>query len=130
MLPQLKQAFAPLGQRPQTEAASTSRAAGCISSSQTFRGRLSTPPLHVPAYCSSHSIVVRAATALGRHPRDDFVRIHDVAGLAVHAVRWIQVQLLSSRSVGRVLYLVDIRGTEVLARVAKLLRAACRTNIR
>jgi hypothetical protein len=35
---------------------------------------------------ASHPVVIRPAAAFWRNPRDDLVRIGDVAGLAVHAV--------------------------------------------
>src|SRR6185436_12847190 len=37
-------------------------------------------------------LVVRSAAAFGRHPVDDLVGVGDVAGLAVHAVRGVDVE--------------------------------------
>ena len=42
-----------------------------------------------------HAVVVRPAAALRRNPGDDLVRVGDVAGLAVHAVRRIQADALA-----------------------------------
>src|ERR1700680_1175248 len=39
-----------------------------------------------------HSFVVRAAASLRRDPGDDFVGVGDVAGLAMHAVRRVDLQ--------------------------------------
>jgi TPR repeat protein len=53
----------------------------------------------VPKDCwpALHPIVIRAAATLGRDPGDDLIGVHDVTGLAVHAVRWIQVDRLAFR---------------------------------
>src|SRR5437667_5870665 len=48
--------------------------------------RLSSNPGSICERQKSHAIVIRPATALGWHPGNDLVRIHDVAGLAVHAI--------------------------------------------
>ena len=58
----------------------------------------------------------------GRHPVDHLVGIHDVAGLAVHAVRGVDLQLLGA--VAGVDHLVDVGRAEARARVAVLLAAA------
>src|SRR5438876_2711967 len=47
--------------------------------------------------CQSHTIVIRPAATLRRDPGDDLVRILNVAGLAVNAVRGIQAEALSIR---------------------------------
>ncbi len=73
---------------------------------------------------SSHAFVVRPAAALGWHPGDDFVRIHDVAGLAVYAIGRVQVDLQTARRVGGFDHLVHTGRAEVLARVAEFLHAA------
>jgi hypothetical protein len=39
-----------------------------------------------------HAIVLRSPAVLGRHPGDHLVGIHDVARLAVDAVRCIDLQ--------------------------------------
>ena len=54
------------------------------------------PALHVRRRYILHAVVVRAAAALGRNPGDDLVWIHDVAGLAVNAVRRIEMDLLAA----------------------------------
>src|SRR5262245_35230816 len=71
----------------------------------------------------SELLVIRAAAAFGRDPCDDLIRIGDVAGLAVHAVRGIDLQLERTglRLVGH--HLVDVRRAEVLARISELLAA-------
>ena len=38
---------------------------------------------------SSHSFVIRAAATFGRNPIDDLIRVGDVAGLAVNAIRGV-----------------------------------------
>ena len=48
-----------------------------------------------------HSVVLGAFAALGRDPGDDLVRVHDVAGLAVHAVRGVDLQPQRLRAVAR-----------------------------
>src|SRR3954451_18165485 len=72
---------------------------------------------------ASALVVIRPAATLRRHPRDDLVRVHDVARLAVEAVGEVE-ERDAAAAVGRRLRLVDVRGTEVQARVAVLLRAA------
>src|SRR5512140_667449 len=42
----------------------------------------------------SEVLVIRTVPAFGGHPRDDLVRIGDVAGLAVHAVGEVDLQAL------------------------------------
>ena len=44
----------------------------------------------------SHILVFGAVTAVGCQPRDIFVRVFDVAGLAVHAVRRVKSQCLAA----------------------------------
>src|SRR5678816_4915965 len=57
-------------------------------------------------------LIVRAGAALGHGPVDDLVRILDVAGLAVHAVRGVDLQPSSALTVGN--HLVDAGGTCLL----------------
>src|ERR1051326_4391660 len=71
-------------------------------------------------FCWSHAVIVRTATAFGWDPGDDFVGIHDVAGLAMDAVRRVQMNLLAIGNVGRFHHLVNIRRAEVLAWIAVL----------
>src|SRR5262247_429572 len=54
----------------------------------------------------SHAVVLRSPTILGRDPGDHLVGIHDVAGLAVDAVRCIDLQ--TRRAVGVMLNLIDV----------------------
>ena len=56
---------------------------------------------------SLHALVLRPSAAFGRHPVDDLIGIHDVARLAVDAVRRVDLQLL--RAVAGVDHLVDVR---------------------
>src|SRR3954467_11812604 len=77
----------------------------------------------------SQLLVIRSASAFRRHPRDHLIRVHDVARLAVIAVREIEKRHLAA-SVRRRLRLVDLRGTEVEARIAVLLRAARDAHLR
>src|SRR5215472_9821724 len=62
-----------------------------------------------------HSLIVRPAAALWRNPGDDLVRIHDVAGLAVHAVGCVEVNLFPRGSIAGFYHFVDARRAEVLA---------------
>src|SRR5207253_4460940 len=48
----------------------------------------------------SEPLVVGSATAFGRGPGDDLVGIGDVAGLAVNAVRGVDLELELRRAVG------------------------------
>ncbi len=50
------------------------------------------------------------------HPRDDLVRVLNVAGLAMHAVGGVQADALAIRRGGVVDHLVHVRRTEILAR--------------
>ena len=68
---------------------------------------------------ASHSVVIRSATTFWRHPGDDLVGVHDVAGLAMNAVGRIQVDGLALGRVGRLNHFVDIGGTEILARISE-----------
>ena len=63
-----------------------------IDASQSRR-RPSKSALNQPMRSLLHALVVRAPAAFGRNPGDDLVGIHDVAGLAVHAVGGVQVDL-------------------------------------
>src|SRR5262245_27225935 len=71
----------------------------------------------------SELVVVGAAATLGRDPGDDPVGVGDVAGLAVDAVRGIEVEADLAVSV-RGKDLVHVRRAEVLAGIAVLLPAA------
>src|SRR5262245_5547150 len=90
--------------------------------------RLSLIPLRPPRPSASSAlkrtqlevIVARAAAAFGRDPRDDLVRIHDVAGLAVDAVREVDLEA-QVLGVGLLRHhLVDRGRAELLAGVAVL----------
>src|SRR3974377_1304498 len=71
-----------------------------------------------------HALVIRPAPALGRNPGDDLVGVHNVTGLAVHAVGRVQVDLHAARRVAGFDHLINARRTEILAGVAVLLHAA------
>ena len=73
---------------------------------------------------ASHAVVVRTAATFGRDPGDDLVGIRDVAGLAVDAIRWIQADAFAVGLRAVVHHLVNIRRTEILARVAEFFHAA------
>src|SRR5688572_27667461 len=62
-----------------------------------------------------HAIVLRTTATLRRYPGDDGVRIHDVARLAMDAIR--RVDLKTGCAVGVAGDLVDIRRAEPRARV-------------
>src|SRR5438067_12321396 len=70
----------------------------------------------------SQFVVIRTASAFRRHPRDHLIRGHDVARFAEVAVREIEERHLAA-PVGRRLRLVNLRRTEVEARIAMPLRA-------
>src|SRR5438034_1263602 len=67
-----------------------------------------------------HSVILWPPSTLGRHPRDYLIRIHDVARLAMDAVRRVDLQLFRGR-LGH--HLVDVRRAEPLAGIAVLLGA-------
>ena len=69
-----------------------------------------------------HAVVLRPSAAFRRHPVDELIGVHDVAGLAVHAVRGVDLQPLGA--VARVDHLVDVRRTEARAGIAVLFAAA------
>ena len=79
---------------------------------------------------SLHSIVIRSAAALWRHPGDDLVRVRDVAGFAMHTVRWVQADAFAIRLRRVVQHLVNIGRTEVLAGAAEFFYAALVADIR
>src|ERR1700739_3854585 len=69
---------------------------------------------------TSHPVVIRAAAAFRRDPGDDLVRIHDVTGLAVYAVRWIQMNYLALGRGSVFFHLINVGGAEILAGIAEL----------
>src|SRR5438309_6775693 len=78
----------------------------------------------------SHAIVIGPAATLGRNPGNDLVRIHDVAGLAVHAVGRIEVNLLATGDVGSLDHLVDIGRAKIATGIAIFSHTAGVTDIR
>src|SRR5260370_15406434 len=74
-----------------------------------------------------HALVIRPAAALGRYPVDDLIRIGDIAGLAVHAIREIDLQ--SPRTLVFD-HFVDGGRAEILTRIAVFDDAATDANIR
>ena len=74
-----------------------------------------------------HAFVIRPAPALRRHPINDLVRIGDVAGFAVHAVRKIDLQPPPALFLN---HLVNSCRTEILARIPVLDNAAIDANVR
>src|SRR6266404_5037532 len=71
-----------------------------------------------------HAVVVRSAAALGWDPGNDLIRVGDVAGFAVNAIRRVQANALRVGLSGVVNHFVDIGGAEILARVAEFFYAA------
>src|SRR5689334_25118671 len=67
-----------------------------------------------------HSIVIRATATLGRHPGDDLVWVHDVAGFAVDAVGEVHRYLFRAGHIRSIDHLVHLGGTEMLAWIAVL----------
>ena len=76
---------------------------------------------------ASEKFVTRAISAFGGYPVDDFVGVHDVAGLAVDTVGEIDLEAPAAVSVFG--HLINGGGTEELARIAVLLSALRMTNI-
>ena len=79
------------------------------------------PISHFP-FAISHALVLRPSPSLGRHPVNHLVRVHDVARLAVHAVRGVDLE--TTGAVAGIDHFVDVRGAEARAGVAVLLAAA------
>src|SRR5579884_297824 len=76
-----------------------------------------------------HRGVDGTLASLRRHPSDDLIRIRDVAGFAVHAVREVDHQFALHGTVRLFEHrLVHLRWTEVPARIAVLDGAAIATN--
>src|SRR5215467_2408086 len=75
--------------------------------------------LHVP--------VIGAAPAFWRDPIDNLVRIHNVTGLAMDAVREIYLQ--PPATPGLFDHFIDVRGTEVLARISVFPGAPVYTDV-
>src|SRR5579875_471742 len=77
-----------------------------------------------------HTRVDGTLTTLRRHPRDDLIRIDDVARLAMHAVREVDLQAARNRVAAlfeqRFVYR---RGTEIFARISVLDRAAVAADV-
>src|SRR5215468_1927935 len=90
------------------------------------------PPCHFLAILASWRLkylqidVIRTASAFRRHPINDLVRVHDVARLAMHAVR--EVDLGLAPSVG-LLDFVDGGRAEILAWIAVFLCASPYTDV-
>src|SRR5579859_346450 len=84
-------------------------------------------PDRKPHRAPLHAFVIRPAAALGRHPIDDLIRIGDVAGFAVHAVRKIDLQSPPALFLN---HLVNSCRTEILARIPVLDNAAIDANVR
>jgi hypothetical protein len=72
---------------------------------------------------NSHTVIVRSPATLRRNPRNDLIRVHNVARLAMHAIRKINMNL-------PIHHLVHRRRAEMLARIPKLLNTTMVTNIR
>src|SRR5579863_9772411 len=74
------------------------------------------------------ALVIRTRTALGRDPGNLIrVGLFDVARLAVHAIRGIDLQFPAPCAV--VDHFVDVGGTEIGTRVAEFLDAGRRTEV-
>src|SRR5882672_1960056 len=70
-----------------------------------------------------HAVVVRSAAALGWDPGNDLIRVGDVAGFAVNAIRRVQANALRVGLSGVVNHFVDIGRAEILARVTEFFYA-------
>src|SRR5580700_11843525 len=80
-------------------------------------------PRNEAASPSSHAFVIWTTAALGWNPGNNFVRIHDVAGFAVHAVRRVEVDFQTAWRILRLNHFVDVGRAEILAGVAELFHA-------
>src|SRR5271170_6184098 len=74
----------------------------------------------------SHSFVIRAATSFGWNPIDDLIRVGDVTGFAVDAVRRVDFELRGAFFGND---LIDGGGTEILAGVSVLPNTAIAANV-
>ena len=74
-----------------------------------------------------HPFVIWTATAFGRDPVYDLIWIRDIAGLAVYAIRKVNLQFLSTVPL---FHLVNRCRAETLARVSILFGAASCTDLR
>src|ERR1035437_526345 len=77
-----------------------------------------------------HPVVIRPAAAFWWDPRDDLIRVGDVAGLAVDAVGRVQADALAIGLAWIFDHLVDIRRAEILAGAAEFLHAARVADVR
>ena len=73
-----------------------------------------------------HAFVIRPAPALRRHPINDLVRVGDIARLAVHAVRKIDLQPPPAFLLH---HLVNSRRTKILARATVFENAAIDADV-
>src|SRR5215210_5364459 len=80
----------------------------------------------VPTVCL-HSLVLRAAAPLGRHPRNHLIRIHDVARLAMDAVGRVYLESHAAALAGH--DFVDVCGTEANAGMTVLRPANRMTHL-
>ena len=76
-----------------------------------------------------HSFVIRSASAFGRDPVDNLIRVGYVARFAVHAVRKIDFQLTPA-GFGVFLHFINLGGAKTLARIAEFFGASGRADIR
>src|SRR6266404_30870 len=76
---------------------------------------------------SLHSFVSRPTAALGHNPVDDLIRIRDVAGLAVHAVGEVNLQLHCTACFFG--HLVHRGRAKILARITVFFDAPCYANV-
>src|SRR5690242_5960177 len=74
---------------------------------------------------ASHAIVSWSATPLRWNPIDDLIRIGDVAGLAMHAIRSVNLQTILSLFLN---HFIHGSWAEILARVAVLSTAPAIAN--
>src|ERR1700723_3711829 len=72
---------------------------------------------------NSHPVIIRPPAPLRRNPRNDLIRVHNVARLAMHAIREINMNLA-------IHHLIHRRGAEMLAWIPILLHTTMVTNIR
>ena len=78
----------------------------------------------------SHAVVIRAAATFRWHPGDDLVRVGDVAGFAMDAVRRVQADAFAV-GLGCVFdHFINVCGTEILAGAAEFFYALRIADIR
>src|SRR6266849_5680615 len=117
---------------PEEPAAAGDEGSAYSSLARTGIGPEKPPPATAIRSCFGrrllHPLVVRAAAAFGDDPIDNLIRVGDVAGLAMHAIRGVDFQLHAAvRFLG---HLVHRSRTKILARIPVFHDALCGADVR